>query len=35
LSYMQHMNGAGIADKLALITHDVSFRLLHCFVCLD
>lgn len=24
LSYMQHMNGSGIADKLALIAHDVS-----------
>jgi ribosomal protein S18 acetylase RimI-like enzyme len=24
LSYMQHMNGAGIADRLALIAHDVS-----------
>lgn len=24
LSYMQHMNGSGIADKLALLAHDVS-----------
>jgi ribosomal protein S18 acetylase RimI-like enzyme len=24
LSYMQHMNGAGIADRLVLIAHDVS-----------
>lgn len=34
LSYMQHMNGAGIADKLALIAHDVSLALargLHLF----
>ena len=23
LSYMQHMNGAGISDRLALIAHDV------------
>ena len=26
LSYMQHMNGSGIADNLALIAHDVSCR---------
>lgn len=24
LAYMQHMNGAGIADRLVLIAHDVS-----------
>ena len=28
LAYMQHMNGAGIADRLVLLAHDVS--LLHC-----
>lgn len=33
LSYMQHMNGAGIADRLALIAHDVSDNLLW-LVCL-
>jgi len=26
LSYMQNMNGAGIADRLALIAHDVSLQ---------
>lgn len=26
LSYMQNMNGAGIADRLALIAHDVRLR---------
>lgn len=26
LAYMQHMNGAGIADRLVLIAHDVSDR---------
>lgn len=26
LAYMQHMNGAGIADRLVLIAHDVSSR---------
>ncbi len=25
MAYMQQMNGAGIADRLALIAHDVSF----------
>ena len=24
LAYMQHMNGAGVADRLVLIAHDVS-----------
>ena len=28
LSYIQHMNGAGIADRLVLIAHDVS--IVHC-----
>lgn len=28
LSYIQHMNGSGIADRLALISHDVSFSYL-------
>lgn len=28
LAYMQHMNGAGIADRLVLIAHDVSDTLL-------
>ncbi|RDW79764.1 hypothetical protein BP6252_04402 [Coleophoma cylindrospora] len=27
LAYMQQMNGAGIADRLALLAHDVSLRL--------
>lgn len=26
MAYMQNMNGAGIADRLTLIAHDVSFR---------
>jgi ribosomal protein S18 acetylase RimI-like enzyme len=26
MAYMQQMNGAGIADRLALISHDVSFK---------
>lgn len=30
MSYMQHMNGAGIADKLALIAHDVSPSFIMC-----
>lgn len=26
MSYIQHINGAGIADKLSLIAHDVSLQ---------